>query len=173
MTSFQPWEVRDPATVVQAVVAEHPCDGDVLVVLLDTGDSARQRVLEVARVNQGRLPDEYHASDLLREQALRLVGRRAWTGDRWQPPRHVLVTVVCRSGRVVPGPREYFWLRAWRYANHCGDAFDGDVYLVTEHGWTGCIDHRADHTPALGPPPRHLSVVEDGRRPPRTGRRAS
>ena len=78
------------------------------------------------------------------------------------PPTHVLVTVVCRSGRVVPGPEELFWLRAWRYSNHLANAFDGDVYLVTEHGWTGCMDRRAGFTLGLHRRPMHLSVPGPG-----------
>lgn len=161
MRTFDPWDVREPATLIEAVLATgRPDAGDVLVALLGLGDAAEQEVLDVVRVHRGDLPESHDASELLCEQAGRLVGDRPWTGDGWRPPQHVLVTVVCRTGRVVPGPREYFWLRAWRYANHLGDAYNGDVYLVTEHGWTGCIDRRAAFEPALGPGSRHLSVVD-------------
>ena len=136
-----------------------PTPGDVLVALLPTGDSPDQALLDVIRVHQGDLPGRHEASELLRRHAQDLVGVRPWADGGWRPPRHVLVTVVCRSGRVVPGPDELFWLTAWRYANHLGDAFDGDVYLVTEHGWTGSIDRRAGFAPSLAPPSRHLSVT--------------
>jgi hypothetical protein len=56
--------------------------------------------------------------------------------------------VVCRRGRVVPTARDYFWLAAWLYSNHMSSAFHGDVYLVTEHGWTGCMDRRAGFEPS-------------------------
>ena len=69
------------------------------------------------------------------------------------------MTLVRRSGRVVPGRDEFFWLMAWRYSNHGSSAYDGDAYLVTEHGWTGCIDERAGFSPALGRKPRHLSAL--------------
>ena len=110
--------------------------------------------------------DGYEASDLLRAQAEAMVGERPWVDGRWMPPRHVLVTVACRSGRVVPGPDELFWLLAWRYSNHHAAAYTGDVYLVTEHGWTGCSDKRAGFTPALRPGPRHLAVHRPGAQAP-------
>jgi hypothetical protein len=52
---------------------------------------------------------------------------------------------------VIPTERDYFWLAAWRYSNHLSNGFDGDVYLVTEHGWTGCIDTQAGFEPRLRP----------------------
>ena len=160
MATYDPWEVRDPAAVIDRVITgRHPEPGDVFVALLTRADSSDQQVLEVVHVHRGDLPERHEASSFVRDHALRLVEERPWTGSGWRPPQHLLVTVVCRSGRVVPGPSELFWLMAWRYANHLGDAFDGDVYLVTEHGWTGLIDRRAGFTPALLAKPRHLSLL--------------
>lgn len=75
----------------------------------------------------------------------------------------MFVTVVCRRGRVIPSAQDYFWLTAWRYNNHCSNAFDGDIYLLTEHGWTGCVDRRAGFAPHLGASTTgsHLAVVRD------------
>ncbi len=78
---------------------------------------------------------------------------------------HVLVTVVCRNGRVIFTRREEFWFRAWRYANHFRGAFDGDIYVVTPHGWGGMIDRRGGYEPALGHPGRErLSLVASRQR---------
>ncbi len=160
MRRFDPWEVRAPAAMIgDALSRANATEGDVLVVLLPIADVQAQDVLDVVTVHEADLPDRFEASELLREHAGRLVEPRAWTGDRWAPPQHLLVTVVCRTGRVVPGPAEGFWLMAWRYSNHLGDAHDGDVYLVTEHGWTGLVDQRAGFTPALPAAPRHLSLL--------------
>jgi hypothetical protein len=142
----------------EALRRRRPRPGDVLVALVQSGDEPDQALVDIARLHRGERPRRYEASDLLRAQAEAMVGRRPWVDGGWMPPRHVLVTVVCRLGRVVPGPEELFWLLAWRYSNHLTAAFNGDVYLVTEHGWTGCADHRAGFTPALSPRPRHLSV---------------
>lgn len=68
---------------------------------------------------------------------------------------HTLVTVVCRDGYVIAGRREFDWLRAWLYSNHFRGTFDGDVYVVTPHGWAGSMDHRAGHEPCLPSSPAH------------------
>lgn len=160
------WDVRDPASIISEVMGRgSPRCGDVVVAMLDRGDSTEaphQRLLDLVRVHQETdpLPDRYDASELLREHALKLAGDRPFVDGRWMPPAHLLITVQFRSGRVIPGPDEYFWLMAWRYSNHNSMALDGDVYLVTEHGWTGCRDHRAGFSPALGSGGgTHLSVV--------------
>lgn len=62
---------------------------------------------------------------------------------------HTLVTVVCRDGYVIPGRLEFGWLRAWLYSNHLRGAFGGDAYVVTPHGWTGTMDHRAGYEPCF------------------------
>ena len=159
MRTHQPWDVREPAAIIsEALRRRRPRSGDVLVALVQSADEPDQAVVDVARVHRGKRPGRFEASDLLRAQAEAMVGERPFVDGRWAPPRHVLATVVCRSGRVVPGPEELFWLLAWRYSNHLTAAFNGDVYLVTEHGWTGCADKRAGFTPALTSRPRHLSV---------------
>ncbi len=159
MRRHQPWDVREPATIIgEALRRRRPRPGDVLVALAQSGDEPDQALVDVARVHRGERPRRYEASELLRAQAEAMVGKRPWVDGGWMPPRHVFVTVVCRSGRVVPGPEELFWLLAWRYSNHFTAAFNGDVYLVTEHGWTGCADKRAGFTPALSPRPGHVSV---------------
>ena len=165
MKTHQPWDVREPATVIgEALRRRRPRPGDVLVALVQAGDDPDQGLVDVVRAHRGDLPGRYEASDLLRAQAEAMVGERPWVDGRWMPPRHVFVTVVCRSGRVVPGPEELFWLQAWRYSNHHAAAYNGDVYLVTEHGWTGCADKRAGFTPALDPRPSHLEVHRPGAR---------
>ncbi len=163
MRTQEPWDVREPATIIgEALRRRRPRAGDVLVALVQSGDEPDQALVDVKRVHRGERPGRFEASDLLRAQAEAMVGKRPFVDGRWAPPRHVLVTVVCRSGRVVPGPEELFWLLAWRYSNHLTAAFNGDVYLVTEHGWTGCADKRAGFTPALKPRPRHLAVQRPG-----------
>ncbi len=118
MRNLDPWDVQDPATTLDAILSHRrPADGDVFVALLRRTDSADQSVADVSRVHHGDLPDRPGASDLLCDEASRLVGPRLRAGDLWAPPKHVLVTVVCRTGRVVPGRIELFWLAAWRYSN--------------------------------------------------------
>ena len=146
----------------EALRRRRPRPGDVLVALVQAGDDPDQSLVDVVRVHRGELPKRLEASELLRVQAEAMVGERPFVDGRWLPPRHDFVTIVCRSGRVVPGPEELFWLLAWRYSNHLTAAFNGDVYLVTEHGWTGCADKRAGFAPSLKPRPRHLAVHRPG-----------
>lgn len=181
MTNFDPWDVREPVAMLEEVLARgRPTAGDVLVALLNRADAPEQPVVDVVRVHSGAPPGRHEGSELLRDHACRLVDPRPWTGEGWAPPEFVLVTIVCRTGRVVPGPHELMWLMAWRYSNHLGNAFDGDVYLLTDHGWTGCHDRRAGFTPSLSAASRHLSLLPAERAPaptrsnarPRPGTRA-
>ena len=169
MGKLDPWDVREPAGIIgDALRRCRPKAGDVLVALVTAGDDVDQALIDVTRVHRGALPRRRDASELLRLHAQSVAPTRSFVDGGWMPPRHVFVTVVCRSGRVVPCPDEMFWLMAWRYSNHLTAAFDGDVYLVTEHGWTGCADHRAGFTPALQPRPTHLAALPpDGRKPSR------
>ena len=41
-----------------------------------------------------------------------------------------------------------------------GNPLDGDDFLVTEHGWTGCIDHRAGFEPSLRDSSRRLTLAQ-------------
>ena len=168
MRTHEPWDVREPATIIgEALRRRRPTPGDVLVALVQSGEDPDQALVDVLLAHRGDLPGRHEASDLLRMHAEAMVGERPWVDGGWMPLHHVFVTVVCRSGRVVPGPEELFWLLAWRYSNHLAAAYDGDVYLVTDHGWTGCADKRAGFTPALLPRPRHLAVHRPGAHEPR------
>lgn len=160
MRHHEPWSVRDPATVLIEILRRgRPRPGDVHVAKLTCGDTEPQAVLDVVRVHRGPPPPRVEASHLLRDHAVSLAGQREWLERGWERPRFVLVTVVARLGRVVPGPDDFLWLAAWRYSNHLTNAFDGDVYLVTDHGWTGCLDHRADFSPSLWAAGRTLVAV--------------
>jgi hypothetical protein len=49
----------------------------------------------------------------------------------------------------VLGPNEGVWLNGWRYANHCVRLYDGDLFLVTEHGWSHFPSMLAGHQPRM------------------------
>lgn len=162
MRNAEPWDVVDPARVLTDVLRCVTAEPDaVFVAMLRTGE--HQEVVNVTQIHVGAPPELHDASELLRLHARSVAGDRPWEGSRWRTPQFLFVTVVCRRGRVIPSAQDYFWLTAWRYSNHCSNAFDGDVYLVTEHGWTGCVDRRAGFAPHLGAgtPGSHLAVVRD------------
>lgn len=160
MRHLERWDVANPERTLADVLSRVDAEpDDVLVAMLRIGEE--QELVNVTRVHSGAQPDFDDARDLLCRHAQSAAGDRPWEGSRWRSPEFLLVTVVCREGRVVPTAADYFWLTAWRFSNHGSNAFDGDVYLVTEHGWTGCTDQRAGFRPRLGltRPLRRLSVV--------------
>lgn len=162
MRNAEPWDVVDPARVLTDVLRRVTAEPDaVFVAMLRTGE--HQELVNVAQIHVGAPLELHDASELLRRHARSVAGYRPWEGSGWRRPQFLFVTVVCRRGRVIPSAQDYFWLMAWRYSNHGSNAFDGDVYLVTEHGWTGCVDRRAGFAPHLGAgiPGSHLAVVRD------------
>lgn len=92
-------------------------------------------------------------SDLVRSTVEEMLPDRTFdpAAKQWSSITHTFVTVVCREGRVIDTEREWAWHHCWRYANHFRPAFDGDVFVVTPDGWTGCFDRRAGFEPRLRP----------------------
>ena len=148
MSILEPWDVADPErTLTEILASVKPTSGDVLVAMLRAAE--HQELVDATRIHTGPPLDLDEARERLRRHARLMAADRPWEGPGWRVPEFLFITVVCRGGRVVPTASDYFWLTAWRYSNHLSNAFDGDVYLVTEHGWTGCIDTRAGFTPQL------------------------
>jgi hypothetical protein len=156
----EPWDVVDPRRTLTEVLRRASAEpDDVLVAMLRASGGGAHELIDVTRVHTGPNPDRHEASQMLRRHAQTLAGDSAGTSSGWRVPQYLFVTVVCRRGRVVPTTRDYFWLAAWRYSNHLSGGFDGDVYLVTEHGWTGCMDRRAGFEPSLRADFAHLALV--------------
>lgn len=76
-------------------------------------------------------------------------------------PTGVLITVVCRGGRLVDTACEFGWHLGWRYSNHGTDSFWGATFVVTTHGWLDVDQpHRFGVQPRLADPAlRQLRVV--------------
>lgn len=143
----RPWHLTDPEQTLRDVEKLCPFELDsVIVAAVELGS---QKVVDARVAMTGELSDDYAGSDLVRDLATDMVPERWASGRGGHGITHVLVTVVCRTGRVVFTSRESSWFRAWRYANHFRAAFDGDVYVVTPHGWGGILDERAGFEPAL------------------------
>jgi hypothetical protein len=145
-----PWHLTDPERTLRDIEAWFPFELDRVIVAAVELDT--QRVTDVRVAATGTPPEEYPCgSDLVRALAEDMIPER-WAAGRERPRMtHVLVTVVCREGRVVFTSRENAWHRAWRYSNHLRAAFQGDVYVVTPHGWGGSVDERAGLEPRLSP----------------------
>jgi hypothetical protein len=157
MTDRHPWDLEDPAEILRQVNAL--CRFKLGCTIVAAVRLSDQTVTGAEVATERRLPQEHpYGSDLTREVAERLVPER-WSSDKdGAGMSHVLITVVCRPGFVVPGAQEFDWLRAWRYSNHFRGAYDGDVFIMTPHGWTGTLDERAGFEPCL-PGDIHLRLA--------------
>ena len=158
------WVLDDPATVLQSVLNKAQADsGDVVVARVDVES---QEVVGVHRLPRtAPFPETWstsggppHLSDALRSAAEALAPERVWNEKRGGYTS-VFITVLCRQGRAIDSRDEWLCLRDWRHANHFRDGFDGDVYVVTPHGWAGVMDHRAGHVPHINGEERQLRAV--------------
>jgi len=145
--SLEPWELVDPAGVIAQMSDRSPLSTNTVLVGVTMPRPEGHVVTAAEVVHEGlKLPDRWAAAEMIRDAAQRLAPPLTR-----QAPRAILVTLVCREGRVADSRREMFWMAAWRFSNHLTDAFSGDVYAVTPHGWCGTIDRRSGLTPALRP----------------------
>jgi len=143
---LQNWDVRDPGRLLDEIVERHDLHAGLVVVGL-VEDPPRQQQLLGSTVAWDGLspPDRDECRELIRSAVNRLPIQADWT----LPPRHAFTTVVCRSGRAIIGPAEAVWLYGWRYANHLQPVFQGDLLLVTDHGWCSFDDDSGGSTPRL------------------------
>ncbi len=152
-----PWELTDTVTTLTDIMTvSRPRPGDVVVARVEIATQALSGfrlvqapaaplVLDASRESDEQL----HAlSDRLADAARDLGSSTMPEGARWSVPTGILVTVVCRTGRTVTTANEWQWASAWRYANHFTDAYNGDIFAMTPHGWIS-LEGRAGLRPAL------------------------
>lgn len=144
----RPWHVTDPEQMLRAVHEICPLRMGIVIVAALKLD--RQQVTDARVAVPGvQTEEDPYGSDVVRALAEQMVPERWASTSEGHGITHVLVTIVCREGRVVLTHHEHTWFRAWRYANHFRAGFDGDVYIVTPHGWGGVLDQRAGFEPRL------------------------
>lgn len=168
--AHNPWDLVDPAeTLAQIIGRGRARPGTTLVAYVDIASQDVQRIrrLPTPTPYLGEVEeDEYWAmralSDDLRGLAQEMAPIRTFDGNRWSRMTGVLVTVVCREGQPVSTDDEWQFWAAWRYSNHLTAAFEGEVYVVTPHGWTGTLSEQGGEAPALDS--RHVlaAVPSDG-----------
>jgi len=143
--TLEPYEFRDPEELIRDVATLVDLVEDRAFVALVHLPATEQRVVEVRELDlPALLDDDDDISDHLCGVA------RSFDIPQAAPsPRHALVTVLVRRGRCVFGPNEGVWLRGWRYSNHHTRAYDSDLILVTEHGWTDFMTEWSGHEPSL------------------------
>lgn len=152
-------DFRDPAaTLTDIIRLARPRAGDVVVAVVRRGPGGfghaeDAMTIHRAPTDQPRLPeprlDDDVAASLVCEAAHRLLAGREDVLDDGDDLRYVLVTVVFRPGSPSPGRAELFWRHAWALADVDVVARLGDVYTVTDHGWTRLLDRRTGQRPAL------------------------
>lgn len=140
------WDLVDPSDVLRQLDARIPLiPGRVVVGVLPVAPGGARLVTGAVEIHPpGPKPAEDEARQRVSSVAEELAGPRMAGA-----PTQVFVTAVCRRGMVVDTSNEWFWFHAWWYANHVADAFLGEIYVVTEHGWTGILDRRAGYQPAV------------------------
>lgn len=108
--------------------------------------AAEQRLTHLERLPvDSRLEHYEQVRDLLYETMQRLP-----VPDFAGPnTRHSVLTVVVRPGFTVIGRHEKAWCLGWRYSNHGRGAWDGDLCVVTEHGWYELMSRWAGRSPAM------------------------
>ena len=141
---LEPYEFRDPGELIREVAARAPLRHDTAWLVLVANASTEQRVVRVSALTTPALIDEWETA---RDEMYDVIN--GWQVPEHVPPTHSAVLVVVRRGLCVFGPYEKQWHLAWRYVNHLQRMYDGDVILVTEHGWVDFMTHAADATPAL------------------------
>jgi hypothetical protein len=138
------FELADPQRLMDDLAARVPLSEDTAYVALVRDPSTHQELLDVRSPDLPALVDDDESlSEHLREVA------RAFAIPDGLPVRHLLVTILVRPGRCIFGPNEAVWLAGWRYANHFQRAFDGALFLVTEHGWHELMSDDAGREPRL------------------------
>jgi hypothetical protein len=141
---LNPYDVRDPAELIRQIAERVDLVEDTAWLALVHRPSTTQKLLDVRALDLPALLDD--GEDI--SESLRDAARTFGLGWR-RHYEHALVTVVVRPGRCVFGPNELVWSLGWRYANHFEAAFDGDLILVTEHGWLDFMTKEAGFEPAM------------------------
>ena len=144
-----PWELHDPAATIREINGLCPPQIGHTVVAAVRITNQTVTAAKVVTEHGEQVPYYPEGRELARRVAEELVPERGSISADNGGISHILVTVVCRDGYVLAGRGEFEWLLSWRYSNHFRGAFDGDIYVVTPHGWTGTVDHRAGFEPCL------------------------
>ena len=139
------FRLRDQQQFINDVARQHPLtEGTTLMVLVHQ-PSRRQKVLAVRELpSLDQFTNHRGASDMLFDEVHRLA-----IPERTPDSASILVTVICRRGWNRWGPLEADWANAWRYSNHNSAAFDDDIFVVTENGWSSMFAEVGGSLPAL------------------------
>ena len=144
-------QLRNVQEFMDAVTTTLPITaGSVTLVVVDH-PSTRQRILAVRRLETPAAAHEHYEqhelSALIREE-MRTLPIPPWSRDI----HTVVVTIIGRAGFNVWTETETTWAMAWRYSNHLTGAIEGDIIVVTEHGWANLFLHQGAAEPFVAQP---------------------
>lgn len=151
-----PWELTDPQTTLTEILDSTQAQvGDVIVACVDLETQAvtgTRRLRLPAPAPRTHSIDVDAAVDRLSHTLCALAQDLAGEPEHGQGRSvRTLVTLICREGRVVATASDYDWYYAWRYSNHFSAAYDGDIYIVTPHGWIALGERPCGLEPRLSP----------------------
>lgn len=145
---LDPWDLREPMRCLNELAQHHPPRPGRVVVGLVEHPSRIQRL-----VNSCVAFDEFPwpAGESAGRRLLHDVAHGLFNGldDCRRIPQHSFVTMLARSGRVVFTGTDFEWLLGWRYSNHLLPVYQGDMFLVTEHGCRSLTYDVADRSPRI------------------------
>ncbi len=148
VVALSTYDYLDPSALIAELARRQLLrEGETRFVLVER-PSTLQRLVCIEQLPVSSDVDHYLAvRDVLRAavESLPLPEQR--------PPVHSVLTILVRRCLAVFGPGEAQWFLAWRYSNHLCSTFDGDVIVVTEHGWTNFCTRWGGSTP-------HLSLAD-------------
>jgi hypothetical protein len=157
-----PIEEASAAQLLDAILETSKAHvGDTVIARVDRATSAitdTQLMLTPQPSMGGDEPnrwfDDQYVSRLsaaLRSIAVDMVPPRTWTGSGWSIPQDDLVTLVCRRGDAKITSTESQFHFGWRFSNHWTNAFDGEIYVVTDEGWSSLYARESGTWPIVVP----------------------
>jgi hypothetical protein len=153
------YDLRDPDRLIEQIAARHRLEEGTALLAVVADPSTTQNLTHVEPLPvDARIAHYEDVRKLLRETMQRM----PLPGFAGPDTRHLVVTVLVRPGLTVMGRHESQWLLGWRYSNHLKGAFDGELFLVTEHGWLHFQTDWGDHEPRMQPR-RALSGADQAR----------
>lgn len=160
-----PWILTDPASQLDQILRLGRASiGDTVIAAVDSGNKILgvQRIATptprpvpcyrpVGRREAGAGVHDPSArmeplGDRLKKVTEDLLGPTPRYNQLGPDSRIYMFTVVCRAGYTVQTATEQQYREAWR-GSGLFELSDGDVYVVTPHGWTGFMDGRCGLVP--------------------------
>jgi hypothetical protein len=140
------FDLRDPDRLIEEIAARHDLTEGTALLAVVADPSTQQRLTHVEPLPVDPCITHYEDVRNLLYETMQTLPLPDFAGPG---TRHLVVTVLVRPGLTVLGRHESQWLLGWRYSNHLKGAFDGDLMLVTEHGWVHFPTSWGDDEPRM------------------------